>query len=230
MTPAMRAPILIDRPAAWAATPAPTTISRHRATNSSWPDWVRLRLRATERNRGRRTRRPITTTSARPMAAGASANRVRPISWGSSTPPGTAAATSRETVIRMGATARSWASRTAKVERPATDFSLPCSAMTGMTTAVEDRARPMPSTAAPANDWPIRVNRPPRTTAQTTTCIRPKPKTSLRIALSRSHDSSRPIMNNRKATPSSLSWAIWVGSLMVNQLSQGVASANCPRP
>ncbi len=84
-----------------------------------------------------------------------------------------------------------------------------------MTTAVEDRASPMPSTAALARVWPINRKPPPITAAQTPTCIIPRPKTRRRMARSRSHDSSSPIMNNRKATPSSDSCASWPGSLMV---------------
>ena len=76
-----------------------------------------------------------------------------------------------------------------------------------MTTAVEDRARPMPSTTALASVWPISRKPQARTAVQTMTCIRPRPNTSRRMARSRSHDNSSPIMNRRKATPSSDSWA-----------------------
>ncbi len=84
-----------------------------------------------------------------------------------------------------------------------------------MTTAVEDRARPMPKTTALARVWPISMKPPARIAVQAATCISPRPKTSRRMARSRSHDSSSPIMNRRKATPSSDSCASWPGSLMV---------------
>ena len=164
------------------------------------------------------------------MAAGTRVSSERPRTCGSSVPPCWATAARTLTVIRIGATERSCARRTAKVDRPTAPFSRPRSASTGMTTAVDDRARPMPSTAAPANDWPASMKAPDSTTVQAATCIMPRPNTSRRMARSRSHDSSSPIMNNRKATPSSDNWASWAGSRMVIQDSQGAASANRPRP
>ena len=202
--PAISAPRLIDRPAAWAATPAPTTTSRQVAMNISWP-WPRPRARATERNIGRSTSRPSSTSMARPTAAGIRVNRAEPSRAGLRSPPLWPRAASTVIVIRIGATARSWASNTEKVARPARALSRPRSAITGMTTAVEDRARPMPSTAADTRVCPITMNTADRATVQATTCDRPKPNTSRRIAFSRSHDSSRPIMNSRKETPSSAS-------------------------
>ena len=67
-------------------------------------------------------------------------------------------------------------------------------------------------------------------TVQTATWVRPSPNTSLRMALSRSHDSSSPIMNSRKATPSSDRERIWVASEMVSQDSQGAVSAKRASP
>ena len=73
----------------------------------------------------------------------------------------------------------------------------------------------MPSTAAETSVWPISMNNAASTTVQTATWVRPSPKTSRRIDLSRSHDSSSPIMNSRKATPSSDSTRTWAWSVMV---------------
>ncbi|MNT21363.1 hypothetical protein D3C72_1567000 [compost metagenome] len=103
---------------------------------------------------GRKTSRPSSTIRNRPPAAGSRVKSARPSSAGSTEAPLWARAARTVTVIRMGATATSCASRTAKVARPVSLLIRPWAASTGMTTAVEDRARPMPSTAAPARDWP----------------------------------------------------------------------------
>ena len=73
----------------------------------------------------------------------------------------------------------------------------------------------MPSTTDAARVWSIITNSPVSTAVQTTTWAMPKPKISLRIARSRSHDSSSPIMNRRKATPSSARTSIWERSVML---------------
>ena len=230
--PAIRAPRLIDRPAAWAATPAPTTTSRLAAMNISCPCPLAL-ARATDRNIGRRTSRPSTTSSARPMAAGTSVNKAGSSAAGSKSPPPApfwASAARTVTVIRIGATARSWARRMEKVARPAVVLTRPRSAITGMTTAVDDRARPIPRTAAETSGCPMNTNTAASATVQAATWVRPRPNTSFRMALSRSHDSSSPIMNSRKATPSSDRDRIWAASEMVSQDSQGAVSARRARP
>ena len=53
-----------------------------------------------------------------------------------------------------------------------------------------------------------------RTTDDAMTCSDPKPNTSLRMSIRRSHESSRAIMNNKKATPNSARCAICPTSLI----------------
>ena len=71
-SPATKAPTAIDNPAAAEARPAPITTSRHAATNSSW-----LLARATDFSMGRSSRRPTTTITTKPMAAGTTAKNSR---------------------------------------------------------------------------------------------------------------------------------------------------------
>ena len=100
------------------------------------------RVRATSWNRGRRARRPATTISTRATAAWPRARAsAQPLSPPSSRP-------STAIANRAGATARSWNSRTAKLVRPVGALSRFCSASTGSTTAVDDRASPMPTIGA----------------------------------------------------------------------------------
>ena len=100
-TPATRAPMLMDRPLAWAASPAPTTTSRLAATNSS-PPWAALRALATERNMGRSTTRPSRTSRPSPTAAGIRVNSDRPRMAASSAPPCWATAARTVTVDQNG--------------------------------------------------------------------------------------------------------------------------------
>jgi len=76
----------------------------------------------------------------------------------------------------------------------------------------------------------MKTNTAARTTVQTATWVSPRPNTSLRMARSRSHDSSSPIMNSRKATPSSDNARIWVASEIVSHDSQGALSARRASP
>ena len=182
---------------------------------------------------GRSTTRPSRIRAARPMAAGARVSRAAPRTAGFRSPPLWARVARTVTVIRMGATAMSWASRMEKVARPAVPCSRLRSASTGMTTAVEDRARPMPSTMAETKVWPVSMNPAAITAVARAIWLRPRPNTNRRMDFSRSHDSSSPIMNSRKATPSSDNWAIWSRSSSVSQpsqASQGASSANRPSP
>ncbi len=216
----------MDRPAAWAATPPPTTISRAAARNSSRPG-----ARATERNRGRSTSRPRMTISPTPRAAGPRVRRAVPMAAGCSPPSAVAdRAASTVTVISSGATARSWASRIEKVARPAPAPMRFRSARTGSTMAVDDSARAMPATSAVSRVWPSSRNRADRAAVQARIWATPRPNTMRRMVFSRPHDSSSPIMNSRKATPSSASTAMSARSVMVSHSTQGATSANRPRP
>ncbi len=138
--PATKAPKAMERPSSWAQTPAPITTSRLAAMNRSW-----LRARAADLNSGLSTRRPATMMPIRPA-------REMPIATSGlvslASPP------SRAKAIRIGATARSWNSRMEKTARPEGACSRPASAITGMTTAVDDMASAAPRANAGATGTP----------------------------------------------------------------------------
>ena len=217
--PAMKAPSAMDRPLSALSRPAPMTTSRQAAMNSS-----SLLARATDFIIGRRTSRPATTRTTRPMAAGAKASS----SLGDGASPAWPAATAR--VIRIGATARSWNSSTEKMARPAGECWRLRSASRGMTIAVDDRARAAPIARAAGQGWPRAWAAAAMTPRQTATCRPPRPNTIRRMRRRRSQDSSSPIMNSRKTTPSSASWATCSGSLIVKVASQGAVLPSAPSP
>ena len=95
--------------------------------------------------------------------------------------------------------------------RPVVEWWRRCSISTGMTIAVDDRARAAPMAAAGATSMPNSMASPVSTPRVTPTWAAPSPKTSRRMSRSRSQDSSSPIMNSRKTTPSSASWAMSSG-------------------
>ena len=99
-----------------------------------------------------------------------------------------------------------------------------------MTMAVEDRARAAPMAAAAGRGSPKAIATPAITAVHSATCSPPMPKTSRRMRRSRSQLSSSPIMNSRKTTPSSASWAMSSGLPMVTTASQGMVSASAPSP
>ncbi len=217
--PAMKAPMAMDRPARALISPAPITTSRQAARNIS-----SLLARATDLSIGRRKSRPTPTSTATPMTAGARASSRRGLKpW-----PWAWASTLRVTMI--GATARSWNNSTEKAARPASACSRWCSAITGITTAVEDRARAAPRIRAADGSAPATCASPARAAAQTASWIRPRPNTSRRMSRSRSHDSSSPIMNSRNTTPNSARSAISSGRATVIADSQGRRGARAPRP
>lgn len=78
--------------------------------------------------------------------------------------------------------------------------------------AVDDNARPSPSTMALFNGWP-KTNKAtmPITDPVSITCARPTPNTDLRITQSRRGDSSRPMMNSSNTTPNSEIWLTLCG-------------------
>ena len=217
--PATKAPSVIERPLAAAVRAVATMTRRQAAMNSSGE-----RVRATSWNRGRSARRPATTMRTRAMAACPSARASAPPTSAPSLRPSTAMANS------IGATARSWNSSTAKLARPAGVFRRFCSARTGRTTAVEDKASARPTMTEAANGT-SRANRMmPMTREEASTWADPSPKTRRRRVRSRSHDSSTPIMNIRKITPNSARCAISDRLPMVKIDTQGTVSASRPRP
>ena len=217
--PATKAPSVIERPLAAATRAVATITSRQAAMNSSVE-----RVRATRWKSGRRATRPATTISTRATTACPSARASAPPRSPPSRRPSTAMAN------RIGATARSWNRRTAKLVRPAGVPSRFCSASTGSTTAVEESASASPTSTAPATGWLSAMRMIAITAAEAATWIEPRPKTSRRSTRSRSQDSSIPIMNMRKITPNSARCAISERLPMVKGASQGCASAKRPRP
>jgi len=184
-----------------------------------------LLARATDFIIGRSSSRPNTTRASSPSAAGA---KVRSILGENRSPPPRLPITVR--VIRIGATARSWNSSTAKVARPAWLCWRLLSANSGMTMAVEDSASAAPMATAACNGWPSRVAMVAMAAEQKATCRAPMPKTKRRISRSRSQLSSSPIMNSRNTTPNSASWATSFGFSMVTAPSHGNDPVRAPRP
>ena len=219
-SPAMKAPSAMERPVRAATRPAPMTISSEAAMNSS-----SLLALATERIIGRNSSRPNTTSATMPNAACA---KVSSIFGEKISPPPWLPIIVR--VIRIGATARSWNSSTEKVARPATLCWRLLSASRGMTMAVEDRARATPMARAACSGWPNHTATPAMAAEQTPTCSAPMPNTKRRMSRSRSQLSSSPIMNRRKTTPNSASWATSLGLSMVTAASHGTVPASAPSP
>ncbi len=195
--PATKAPSAMDRPSSLALSPAPITTSRLAAMNRSW-----LLARAADLNNGRNTRRPATMMPTRPMDA------VSKASIGSGPP---AWAPSRARATRIGATARSWNSRMENTARPEWACSRPVSAITGTARAVDDMVSAAPVDRAATSGRPAATATAPIRTPQPMVCRAPRPNTWWRISRSRSQDSSRPMVNNRKTTPSSAKSAICSG-------------------
>ena len=130
---------------------------------------------------------------------------------------------------RIGTTARSCASSTAKMLRPAIVASRFCSASSCSTIAVEDSARQAPITRLASTVLPKASAMPLIAVVVSTTCDMPSPNTSRRIVQSRSNDSSSPMVNSRKATPSSASRSTASCEVMVIACSHGKPSPMRPR-
>ncbi len=87
---------------------------------------------------------------------------------------------------RSGATARSCASRIAKLARPAVVVSRPCLESTSTTMAVDDSARQAPTMSGTGGLPPARITTAPMAAAENTICRLPSPKTRRRIVFNRS--------------------------------------------
>ncbi len=199
-TPARKAPSDMDSPAALASAAAPTTVSRARVVNISG-----VRAPPMARNAGRmRNRPPIRMATIAPPPRATSSQGT----WsGTSAPP------SSGTRATSGIKARSWNSSTAKASRPAGVPSRSRSASIGSTMAVEDMARPVPSTAAPAHAMPAVWASAASTAAHTATWAVPRPNTARRMTHRRCGRSSSPIRNSSMTTPSSDTWAMSLRSV-----------------
>ncbi len=188
----MKAPSAIDSPRSLAARPAPMMTSRLAAMNRSLPP-----ARAADRNRGLNASRPTARMPTTPAQALSTApSGLDP--W----PP------SNERPISTGATIRSWNSRMANTARPGVAFSRPRSAITGATRAVDAMTSAAAAATAPLGARPRARAAPARSAPAPRVCRAPRPNTCLRISLSRSQESSSPMLNNRNTTPSSAAAAI----------------------
>ncbi|MNC39875.1 hypothetical protein D3C75_885570 [compost metagenome] len=103
-----------------------------------------------------------------------------------------------------GMAAMSWNSRMANARRPCGALSCLLSARLCRPRAVDDSARPRPSTMAAGSVWlkPNRAMAPISAPVSSTWAV-PTPNTDLRISHRRLGDSSRPMMNSSRTTPSS---------------------------
>ncbi len=102
-----------------------------------------------------------------------------------------------------GMTAMSWNSSTAKASRPAWLASSSRSASIGSTIAVDDSARPNPTTTAAGQDSDRRWAMAQKAAPVITTCAAPSPSTERRITQSRCGRSSSPMRKSSMTTPSS---------------------------
>ncbi len=198
-TPAAKAPRDRGRPAAPASAAAPTTISSAVAVNSS-----RVRAPPMALKIGRSRKRPASRIA--PMA---------PTTFRIDSQMGVALCSPARigTKAIRGMEARSWNSRTEKLSRPEARVNSPRSASKGRTMAVDDRASPKPSMAAPAHGAPVRWAMPENTAPVTSIWAEPSPNTERRMAQIRARRSSRPMMNSSIKTPSSLMSAMLVTSV-----------------
>ncbi len=140
-TPAMNAPSEADRPPAVASRAVPATMSSATAVKTSG-----VFAPPMARNSGRMRKRPPIRMTA--IATAARATSCQGTWSGMLSPP------SSGTSATSGMNARSWNSSTAKVSRPAGVVSRSRSASIGRTMAVDDIARPAPSTIAPGHPMP----------------------------------------------------------------------------
>ncbi len=219
-SPAISAPNAIDSPAAAAANPVDSTTNRQAAMNNSG-----LRVRATLRNSGRSPSRPSAASAATIATASASA-RARP----SQLPPPSRPLPIAPSRNRIGTTARSWHSRTAKLVRPVWLLMRRSSDSTWVTIAVEDMASASEAISAGPRATPRALNTSASAAVQTATCSAPSPNTSRRSATTRSQESSSPIVNISSTTPRSATCSIRARSGIVTSARAGKRSTSAPSP
>ena len=173
--PAMKAPSAIDRLASAAMTPVATITNRMAAMKRSLDA-----APATSRNSGRKSRRPTMTMTAIASTACASASSTVMVTE----PPLRLPRIVMK--INSGTMERSCASRMAKLARPVAVAIRPCCDRSSMMIAVEDRDRHEPMTTATDGERPSSSKTPLNARAETIICRLPSPKTSRRMAISRS--------------------------------------------
>ncbi len=205
--PAMKAPSAIERPAKAAITPEPTAISRVAAMKNSG-----LSVLAASRNNGFSTSRP---TSAITATATAASTRAMMTPWATEPSEWPPSALIRNS---SGTTARSCASRMAKLVRPVVDIMRRWPDSNSITMAVEESARQAPMMSAAAG----RLAEPQGDQADDQRprgrpAGRPAPNTRRRMVTRRRIDSSRPMKNSRKTMPRSAMKAICLSPVTVSQ-------------
>ncbi|MCY1529108.1 hypothetical protein D9M68_642370 [compost metagenome] len=113
---------------------------------------------------------------------------------------------SRPATTSMGIAAMSWNRSSPRAERPSGIRVSPRSSSRRKATAVEDSANDRPQSIAACHPIPARCrsaapNATPSSRPQTSICIDPSTKTSLRMAHRRLGESSSPMMNSIITTP-----------------------------
>ena len=217
--PATKAPSAIESRACSAITPSAMMTNKTAAMKTSVERAV-----ATKRNSGRNKTRPKATMTI--IAAAACNSAVARLA--STEPPERAARI--EIKSRIGMTARSCASRMEKLARPTLVVSRSWFDRSSSTIAVEESERALPSTTASDGLLDSASAAPAITALVSRTCNPPKPSTSRRMAESLENDSSRPIKNRRKTTPSSAMPATFCASVIVTQNRPGTTPASEPSP
>ena len=158
-----------------AATPAPIITNNAVATKSSL-----VPVEASKRKSGLRNNRPMIMIPAMASAAFESAS-IRLVMIELLAP-----APNMETKSRIGITAKSCASNTEKLARPAAVARRPWLESTSTTIAVEDNARQAPRMIDTAGVLPANTAIPPIAAAESTICRLPSPNTRRRMAFNRS--------------------------------------------
>ncbi len=203
-TPAMKAPIAIDRPPHCMNSAAPSTTSSAAAVMTSRPPSA-----ATMRNNGLMAQRPA---ASRPPSA-PSAISTDSQAGRDECDAGCRCASARNaTSASNGMIERSSSSRIDTARWPAGDAVTPRSSSIFMITAVDDSTKPIAPITATAGGQPKARPTPDSSAPQTSTCASPSPKISLRNAHSLVGRISSPIRNRNSTTPSSATCRMACGS------------------
>ncbi len=202
--PSRNPPMAMDRPATSMTRAAPRTASST-ITPSAAVDWARAVHVSTSGS----TYRPTTATPATAAAPAAPSSHNGPSGFGAAT------ADSSGTAINSGTAARSCMSRTANAPLPWSLATSPFSSRVCMTIAVEESARPNPTTMAAFGEMSASASRAPARMAPVTRiCREPSPRSRRRMDHSLLGRISRPMVNMNSTTPisatarSSSTWVV----------------------
>ena len=190
--PARNAPSAIDRPSTCVSQAVNSTITRARVTNSSGE-----RAAATSWNSRGSTQR---LASSKPINSSTALPRVRPSSTYQTPLLSEVRAGNR---VSSNTATRSWNSKTPMAFWPWLLKISPRLLSSRLTMAVDDSARPAPSTRATASGTSSTIRIPPSNAVLASTCKPPRVNTTCRSASMRGRENSRPRVNSRNTTPSS---------------------------